>query len=263
MAEGKRGGGEIPRAKRRLQKVPAPNARRGAGFDKRGGFGQDCRVSEVPLIRRVELTALRPDLTAVEIEDLCARARAAGCLALGVPGSRVAPAAHHLDGSDVKVAALVGFPFGTAEAEVKRHAIEAALEAGAQEFDVVLHPGLLKEGAHAMLLRELRDLREAAEERPLKVIVEAALLPRELWVRAAALVVEAEAQFLATATGCAGRATTPDDVRFLRAAAGPELGLKAVGGVRTPDLARALVEAGANRVGVPDLAPFTPSPVAA
>lgn len=207
-------------------------------------------------MRRVELTALRPDLTAVEIEDLCARARAAGCLALGVPGSRVALAAHHLEGSDVKVAALVGFPFGTAEAEVKRHEIEAALEAGAQEFDVVLHPGLLKEGAHAALLRELRDLREAAEERPLKVIVESALLPRERWAGAAALVVEAEAQFLVTATGCSGRATTPEDVGFLRAAAGPELGLKAVGGVLTADRARALVAAGANRVGVLDLAPF-------
>jgi deoxyribose-phosphate aldolase len=205
----------------------------------------------------MEVLALRPDATRAELEALCARARAAGCLAVGVPGSRVALAAHLLDGSEVKVAALVGFPFGTADADVKRYEVEAALEAGAQEFDVVLHPGLLKEGAEQALLRELRDLREAAEERPLKVILESGLHTHDERRRAAALVLAAEAQFLVTATGCALRPTTPDDVRLLREAAGPELGIKAVRGILTPADAQALVAAGANRLGVLDLAAFT------
>lgn len=225
-----------------------------AAFDTRPSFCHPSPVSDVPLNRRVEVIALRPDATRADLEALCARARTAGCLAVCVPGSRVALAAHLLDESDVKVSALIGFPFGTADADVKRYELEAALEAGAQEFDVVLHPGLLKEGADAALLRELCDLREAAEERPLKVILESGLHTRDEWKRAVALVVEAEAQFLVTATGCAIRPTTPDDLRFLREAAGPELGLKAVGGVLTADAARALIEAGANRLGVFDLA---------
>ncbi|MFN0067751.1 MAG: deoxyribose-phosphate aldolase [Limisphaerales bacterium] len=215
--------------------------------------------AEVPLLRRVDLIALRPDATRAEITGLCARAHAGGCLAICVPGSRVAPAVHALEESSVKVAALVGFPFGTADADVKRYELEAALDAGAREFDVVLHPGLLKEGADKALLRELRDLREAAEERPLKVIVESGLFSPEELRRAVALVIEAEAQFLVTATGCSGRAATPADIRFFREAAGPELGLKAVGGVSGPEAARALIEAGANRVGVFDLAAFTPA----
>lgn len=224
-----------------------------SAFDTRPPFCHPPPVSDVPLNRRVEVIALRPDATRADLEALCAGARTAGCLAVCVPGSRVALAVHALDESAVKVAALIGFPFGTADADVKRHEIETALDAGAQEFDVVLHPGLLRERADAALLRELRDLREAAEERPLKVIVESALHTRDELRRAVALVVEAEAQFLVTATGCAIRPATPEDLRFLREAAGPELGLKAVGGVLTAAAAQALVEAGASRLGVFDL----------
>lgn len=230
-----------------------------SAFDTRPPFCHAASVSDVPLLRRVDVIALRPDATRADLEALCARARKAGCLAVCVPGSRVALAALALDESPVKVSALVGFPFGTADADVKRYEIETALDAGAQEFDVVLHPGLLKEGAEAALLRELRDLREAAEERPLKVIVESGLHTRDELKRAAALVIGAEAQFLVTATGCSGRAATPDDIRFLREAAGPDLGIKAVGGVLTADAALALVEAGASRLGVFDLAGLEPA----
>lgn len=203
----------------------------------------------IPLHRRLELISLRPDAARAEIERLCREATAHSCLAVCVPGSRVDLATSFLEDSPVKVAALVGFPFGNADADVKRYEIEAALDAGAQEFDVVLDHGRIKDGDDKALLRELRDWREAAEERPLKAILELTLLHGEDLERAANLILEAELQFLVTATGCAARATTVADIIRLRELVGPDLGIKAVGAITTHADAQALVAAGANRIG--------------
>jgi len=216
-------------------------------------------MADVPLLRRLDLICLRPDAPRPEIERLCREARRLECLAVCVAGSRVELAAELLDESPVRVSSLIGFPFGSAHADVKRFEIETALEAGAQEFDVVINHGLLKDRQDRLLLRELRDLREAAEERPVKAILELALLERDDALRAAALVVEAELQFLVTATGCATRPTRREDILDLREAIGPELGLKAVGAITGPADAAALLEVGANRFGVFDLAPFEPA----
>lgn len=217
-----------------------------------------CRVSvsELSLSRRLDLTVLRPDASRADLERLCAEARKLACQAVCVSGSRVELVASLLDESPVKVSALIGFPFGAADSDVKRYEIEAAVDAGAQEFDVVINPGWVKDGADAVLLRELRDLREAAEERPVKAIVEVGLLTFDEVRRAAALIVEAELQFLVTGTGCGGHLMTPDEIVSLREAIGPELGLKAVGGVSSREAAEALIAAGANRFGAFDPAPF-------
>lgn len=216
-------------------------------------------MSAIALHRRLDLICLRPDASRVEYLKLCTEARQAGCQAFCVPGSRVELAAELLDGSEVKVAALIGFPFGTTDSDVKRYEVEAAIDAGAQEIEVVINPGLLKDGADSLILRELRDLREAAEERPVKAILELGLVTADEARRAGQLTLEAELQFLATATGCAARATSAADLRSLRDAVGPDLGIKAVGGVLTPETAEALVAAGANRIGVFTLAPFLPA----
>lgn len=210
------------------------------------------------MLRRLDLIVLRPDASRAEIERLCRQAREHECLAVCVPGSRVALAAAILEESTVKVSALIGFPFGTSDSDTKRFEIEAAIDAGAQEFDVVVNPGMLRDQDDRRLLRELRDLREAADERPVKAILELALLSREEMIRGAQSIREAELQFAVTATGCGSRATRPEDVGDLREAAGEELGLKAVGGITTPADAEALVAAGANRLGVFDLKPFLP-----
>lgn len=217
-----------------------------------------CRVPDdpVPLIRRIDLISLRPDASRAEVEHLCIEAREQGCLAICVPGSRVSVAAALLEESRVKVSALIGFPFGNCDADVKRYEIEAAIDAGAQEFDAVLNLGWIRDGSDRSILRELRDLREAAEERPVKAVLEFGLLTSDEIRRATALILEAELQFVVTATGCAARPTTPADVALLRETAGPDLGIKAVGSIHSPADARLLVEAGANRVGVFQLAPF-------
>lgn len=212
----------------------------------------------IPMVRRLDLISLRPDAGRSEVEGLCREAREHGCMAVCVPGSRVALAAALLEDSEVKVSALVGFPFGNADGDVKRYEIECGVDAGAQEFDLVVNLGMLKDGNHAALLRELRDGREAAEERPVKAVIELALLSDEELKRVAGVVLEAELQFLVTATGCAVRPTTPGDLLRLREAVGPELGLKAVGMIQTREDAEALVAAGANRLGVFRTGPFLP-----
>lgn len=208
------------------------------------------------MIRRLELIALRPDSTRAGIEQLCAAARQHGCMSVCVPGTRVELAATLLDEMPVKVAALIGFPFGTSDTDVKRLEIEAAIDSGAQELDFVVNHGWLKDGNDRAVVREMRDLREAAEERPLKAVIELALLNEDEIRRATLLALEAELQFIVTATGCAARPTSVEDVQALRAIAGPELGIKAVGGIDDIEQARALIRAGANRLGVLSLDPF-------
>lgn len=206
----------------------------------------------------MDLVVLRPDAPRTEIERLCAEARKYEIQAVCVGGSRVELVSTLLEESVVKVSALIGFPFGTSESDVKRFEVEAALDAGAQEFDIVVHPGWLKDWNDAAVLRELRDLREAAEERPVKAILEVGLLTFDEVRRAGQLVVEAEIQFLVTGTGCGGHLVSADEIASLRETVGPELGLKAVGGVSSREAAEALVAVGANRVGVFDLGPFKP-----
>lgn len=115
---------------------------------------------------------------------------------------------------------------------------------------VEINAGRLKDGDHRYVLRELRDVVEAAEERVVKVVLETGLLTREEKIRACELVVEAEAHFVKTSTGFGPGGATVEDVKLMREAVGPEFGVKASGGIRDFAAARALIEAGATRLGV-------------
>jgi len=212
-------------------------------------------VTEIPLNRRVGWIAIRPDATRNELETHLREARDFGCQLVAVGGSRVALAVERLEDTAVKVAALVGFPFGAADADVKRYETEVAIDAGAQEIHCVAHPGWVREGNLAALIRELRDVREAADERPVTAVFEWSMLDADGMRRAVEATLESEVQFLATGTGCAVRRATPEDLRELREWAGPELGLAAVVGAWSEPEAAALVAAGANRIGVLSLAP--------
>ena len=201
------------------------------------------------LARFIDHTLLKPDATAQEIERLCSEARAHRFYAVCVNGCYIEFSRHLLEESDVKVAATVGFPLGAMESDAKRYETEAAVDAGAQEIDAVLNIGWLKDGRDALVLRELRDIVEAADERPVKVIIETALLNEEQKVRACGLVIEAGAQYVKTSTGFSSRGATVEDVRLLRKAVGPKFGVKASGGIRDSAGALALIEAGATRIG--------------
>lgn len=197
----------------------------------------------------IEHTLLRADATRQDIEHLCAEAREHRFYAVCVNGSRVEQARHALEETEVKVVTVAGFPLGATDADAKRYEIEAAVDAGAHEVDVVLNVGRLKDGDDRYVLRELRDLVEAADGAPVKVILETGLLTRVEIVRACQWVVEAEAAFVKTSTGFGPLGATVEDVLLLRESVGPNFGVKAAGGIRDLATARAMLEAGATRLG--------------
>ncbi len=201
------------------------------------------------LARSIDHTLLKPDATAADIEKLCREAIEHHFWSVCVNGSRVAQAYSLVEATSVKVACTVGFPLGAMSGDVKRYEVEAAIDDGAQEIDVVLNVGRLKDGDDAYVLRELRDLVEAADERTVKVIMETCLLTREEKIRACRLVVESGAHFVKTSTGFSTGGATTHDVQLLRECVGPDFGVKASGGIRDTLVAQGMIQSGATRLG--------------
>ncbi len=205
--------------------------------------------SPAQLAAYIDHTVLKADATVKDIEKLCAEAREHKFYSVCVNGSWVEQARHFLDGTDVKVACVVGFPLGAMATDVKRFETEAAIDDGAQEIDVVLNVARLKDGDDKFIFRELCDVVEAADERTVKVILETCLLTNEQKVRACKLVVESGAHFVKTSTGFSTVGATVDDVKLMRETVGPKFGVKASGGIRDAKTALAMIEAGATRLG--------------
>ena len=201
------------------------------------------------MARLIDHTLLRPDAVLEDFQRLCAEAVKHRFHSVCVPGSRVVQAVHLLDGSDVKVAAVVGFPLGSTDGDAKRYETETVIDLGAQEIDLVLNIGRLKDGDERYVLRELRDVVEAAESIPVKVILECCLLTDDEKRRACSLAVESGAKFVKTSTGFSSGGATIADVALLRSCVGPKIGVKAAGGIRDWATAVAMVEAGATRLG--------------
>ena len=201
------------------------------------------------LARYIDHTLLKPEASLKDIEKLCAEARDHNFYAVCVNGSWVTQARHFLDGSEVKVATVVGFPLGATDADTKRFETEAAIDNNAQEIDVVINIGRLKDGDDEYVLRELRDVVEAAAERPVKVIIETCLLTSAEKIRACRIVLDAGAQFVKTSTGFSTGGATIADVKLLREIVGEKFGVKAAGGIRDTQTALAMIEAGASRLG--------------
>jgi len=207
------------------------------------------RPNAKSLARFIDHTLLKPEATAGDIEKLCREAMEHHFWSVCVNGSRVAQAYALTEGSGVKVACTIGFPLGAMGADAKRYEVEAAIDDGAQEIDVVLNIGRLKDGDNAFVLRELRDIVEAADERTVKVILETCLLSRDEKIRACGLVVESGAHFVKTSTGFSAAGATTHDVQLLRECVGADFGVKASGGIRDATVALGMIQAGATRLG--------------
>jgi deoxyribose-phosphate aldolase len=205
-------------------------------------------LSQAELVRRLEHTLVRPEATRQDLEKVCGTARARGFHSVCVSGSRVELVRTLLEDSAVKVTGLVGFPLGASDADAKRYETEVAIDQGAQEIETVLNIGRLKDGDHHLVLRELRDIAEAADERPVKVILETGLLTPEERDLACQLVLDSGAHCVCAGTGLRAAATI-EDVRSLRAAVGAKFGVKAAG-LSDLQSAIALIEAGATRLGI-------------
>ena len=199
------------------------------------------------LARRVELMLVRPGATRRDLEQLCAAARAQGSHTICVCGSQVELARSLLEDTEVRVTGLVGFPLGAADADAKRYETEVAIDHGAQEIETVLNVGRLKDGDHRYVLRELRDIAEAADERHVKVILEMGLLTPEEVRLACELALDSGVHCVCTGTGLRSAATA-QNVQRLRAAVGEKFGVKAAG-LGDVQTALAMIEAGATRIG--------------
>jgi len=205
----------------------------------------------VELVAALEQSLALPEATRADIEQLCASAREHGLHGVCVSGSRVELAFALLEDTSLKVTALIGYPLGTADSDVKRFETETAVDHGAQEIEVVLNAGRLKDGDHRYVLREMRDIAEAADERPVKVVLEGSLLSAEERRIVCELALDSGVHAICTGTGLRAAATV-EDVRELRAAVGEKFGVKASGGIIDAATALALLEAGATRLGVAD-----------
>lgn len=203
------------------------------------------------LAAAIDHTLLKPEATREQIRRLCREAREFGFAAVCVNPFWVEEAASQLAGFSVVVATVVGFPLGASTSEAKLFEARQSLEQGARELDVVVNLGLLKGGEDRLFGEELARLVALAHEggARVKAILETCLLTEEEKVRATQLAVEAGVHFLKTSTGFGGGGATVEDVALLRRLAPPQVGVKASGGIRTFAQARAMLAAGATRLG--------------
>ena len=201
------------------------------------------------LARYIDHTLLKPEATRAQIEQLCAEAAEHQFASVCVNGSRVELAYSLLEESEVQVCTVVGFPLGAMDADAKRYETEAAVDTGAQEIDMVMNVGRFKDGEHDYIVREIRDVVEAADDRIVKVILETCLLTNDEIVQACKLVVQAQAHFVKTSTGFNSAGATLEHVKLMRETVGQFAGVKAAGGVRNAADAQAMIEAGATRIG--------------
>ncbi len=198
----------------------------------------------------IDHTLLKPEATKDQIVKLCEEAMEFGFASVCVNPTYVSLAAGLLKDTPVKVCTVVGFPLGASTPLVKAVEARDAIAAGAREIDMVINVGALKSGDDDLVGREIRAVVEAARGRALvKVILETALLTNDEKVKACLIAKAEGADFVKTSTGFGPGGATVEDVRLMRKVVGADMGVKAAGGIKTLETARAMVEAGASRIG--------------
>jgi deoxyribose-phosphate aldolase len=203
------------------------------------------------IAKMIDHTLLKPDATQQEIAQLCFEARKHGFASVCVNPTWVPLCAQLLQASTVKVCTVIGFPLGATSSETKAFETETAIRQGATEIDMVINIGALKARDLETVARDIRGVVNVAHKHNIivKVIIETALLTDEEKTIASLLSKEAGADFVKTSTGFAGGGATAHDVALMRKAVGPEMGVKASGGVRTFEDAESMIKAGATRIG--------------
>ncbi len=202
------------------------------------------------LAKFIDHTILKPQTTQEQVEAICAEAREHGFFSVCVNPCYVPLVKKQLDGSDVKVCSVISFPLGANLPAVKAFEATQSIEAGADEIDMVINIGALKDGKYDYVLEDIKAVVEACKGKALlKVIIEACLLTDEEKVKACELSKEAGADFVKTSTGFSTGGATAEDIALMRKTVGPELGVKASGAVRDFETAKKMIDAGATRIG--------------
>ena len=198
----------------------------------------------------IDHTLLKADATKEQIKVLCEEAREYKFASVCVNPTWVKYASELLEGSEVKVCTVIGFPLGASTPETKAFETKDAISNGAHEVDMVINIGALKDKDDELVERDIRAVVAAATGKALsKVIIETSLLSEEEKVRACEIAVKAGTDFVKTSTGFSTGGATVEDVALMRKTVGPNIGVKASGGVRNTADAEKIIEAGASRIG--------------
>ena len=200
------------------------------------------------IVRRIDHTLLRPDAARADIDALCAQAARFCPASVCVPPSYVERAASLLGGR-VAVCTVVGFPLGYQEPGAKREEVRLALAHGADEIDMVVNLGDVRSGEFARVTEEIASLKELAGSHVLKVIVETCLLTQEEKIALCGCVTQAGADFIKTSTGFGSAGAQLADIALFRSYIGPQVQIKAAGGIRTREQMEAFLQAGCSRIG--------------
>jgi deoxyribose-phosphate aldolase len=207
------------------------------------------REKKMKRSKYIDHTLLKPDTTKEQIIQLCKEAKEYDFASVCVNPCWIETARKELAGSDVNVCVVIGFPLGAMTSASKVFEAKDAIERGADEVDMVLNVGWLKDGDDAAVTNEIKAVKEAVGSHVLKVIIEACLLTNDEKVRACQDAEKAGADFVKTSTGFSTGGATVEDVALMKKTVGDRLKVKAAGGIRTKEAMDAMIAAGAERIG--------------
>lgn len=197
----------------------------------------------------IDHTLLRADATTNQIIQYCEEAKQYGFASVCTNSCYTSLVHKNLCGSDVKTCSVVGFPLGAMSSGAKAFETKKAVEDGADEIDMVIQIGALKEGNYEYVLNDIKAVVDAADGALVKVIIETCLLDDEQKVKACELSVQAGAKYVKTSTGFSSGGAKASDIALMRKTVGENIGVKASGGIRTKEDALSMKDAGATRIG--------------
>ncbi|HEL1619385.1 TPA: deoxyribose-phosphate aldolase [Streptococcus suis] len=201
------------------------------------------------LNKYIDHTVLKPETTKEQVAKVLEEAKEYDFASVCINPTWVSFAAEGLKGTDVKVCTVIGFPLGANTPAVKAFETIDAIENGADEIDMVINIGALKDKNYDLVLEDIKAVVAASGDKLVKVIIETCLLTDEEKVKACELSKQAGADFVKTSTGFSTGGATVEDVALMRKTVGPDMGVKASGGARSYEDAIAFIEAGATRIG--------------
>ncbi|MBN7576568.1 deoxyribose-phosphate aldolase [Clostridium beijerinckii] len=202
------------------------------------------------IAKYIDHTILKPEATVEDVKKLCKEAKEYNFASVCVNGCYAKLVSTELMGTDVKTCVVVGFPLGAMTKEAKAFETNQAIQNGATEIDMVINVGALKDKNYSLLKEDIEAVVNAAQGKALvKVIIETCLLTDEEKVKACEIAKEAKADFVKTSTGFSSGGATKEDIALMRKTVGPDLGVKASGGVRDFKAAMDMINAGASRIG--------------
>lgn len=201
------------------------------------------------LSKYFDYTILKPDADKKQVETVVSEAIRYGFASVCVNQYRTKMVADLLKGSDVRTCTVIGFPLGAVSSEIKAFETKQAVSDGADEIDMVMNIGAMKDKDYDYVLKDIKAVRAACIGKTLKVIIETCLLEEDEKVKACLLAKEAGADFVKTSTGFSTDGARAEDVALMRQTIGDEIGVKASGGIRDMDTVEKMIQAGATRIG--------------